>query len=69
MLTARLAREALGTDWVKLEVIGDERSLMPDVVELLDAAATLVADDFTVLPYTTDDRWWHGAWSTSGVPR
>ncbi len=55
VLTARLAREALGTDWVKLEVIGDERSLMPDVVELLDAAATLVADDFTVLPYTTDD--------------
>lgn len=55
VLTARLAREALGTAWVKLEVIGDETSLMPDVVELLDAAETLVADGFTVLPYTTDD--------------
>ena len=38
VLTAQLAREALGTDWVKLEVIGDETSLMPDVVELLEAA-------------------------------
>jgi thiazole synthase len=55
VLTARLAREALGTSWVKLEVIGDETSLMPDVVELLDAAATLVRDGFTVLPYTTTD--------------
>ncbi|GCD90847.1 thiazole synthase [Nocardioides sp. LS1] len=55
VLTARLTREALGTDWVKLEVIGDERSLLPDAVELLDAAATLVRDGFTVLPYTTDD--------------
>jgi thiazole synthase len=55
VLTARLAREALGTDWVKLEVIGDERSLLPDAVELLAAAAALVRDGFTVLPYTTDD--------------
>lgn len=55
VLTARLAREALGTTWVKLEVIGDEVSLMPDAVELLEAAATLVSDDFVVLPYTTDD--------------
>ncbi|MDP3894712.1 thiazole synthase [Nocardioides sp.] len=55
VLTAQLAREALGTDWVKLEVIGDETSLMPDGVELLDAATTLVRDGFTVLPYTTDD--------------
>lgn len=55
VLTARLAREALGTDWVKLEVIGDETSLMPDVVELLEAAEQLVADGFTVLPYTTAD--------------
>jgi thiazole synthase len=53
--TARLAREALGTPLVKLEVIGDERSLLPDVVGLLDAAATLVDDGFTVLPYTTAD--------------
>ncbi|WP_431952467.1 thiazole synthase [Actinacidiphila sp. bgisy167] len=55
VLTARLAREALGTDWVKLEVIADERTLLPDPVELLDAAETLVEDGFTVLPYTNDD--------------
>ena len=53
--TARLAREALGTDWVKLEVIGDDRTLLPDASELLEAAEELVADGFTVLPYTTDD--------------
>jgi thiazole synthase len=53
--TAQLAREAFGTDWVKLEVIGDERTLLPDPTELLDAAETLVADGFTVLPYTNDD--------------
>jgi thiazole synthase len=53
--TARLAREALGTDWVKLEVIGDDRTLLPDPAELLDAAETLVGDGFTVLPYTSDD--------------
>jgi len=52
---ARLAREALGTGWVKLEVIADERTLLPDGVELLVAAEQLVADGFTVLPYTTDD--------------
>ena len=55
VLTAELAREALETDWVKLEVIGDETSLMPDAVELLDAAETLVQQGFTVLPYTTAD--------------
>jgi thiazole synthase len=55
VLTARLAREALGTDWVKLEVVADDRTLLPDPVELLDAAHTLVADGFTVLPYTNDD--------------
>ncbi len=53
--TARLAREALGTEWVKLEVIGDDRTLLPDAAELLDAAETLVGDGFTVLPYTNDD--------------
>jgi thiazole synthase len=53
--TARLAREALGTDMVKLEVIGDDRTLLPDPAELLEAAETLVADGFTVLPYTNDD--------------
>ncbi|ARF54916.1 thiazole synthase [Streptomyces gilvosporeus] len=55
VLTARLAREALGTDWIKLEVVADERTLLPDPVELLDAAETLVDDGFTVLPYTNDD--------------
>ena len=53
--TARLAREALGTSWVKLEVIGDDRTLLPDPSELLEAAETLVAEGFTVLPYTSDD--------------
>jgi len=52
---AHLAREAFGTDWVKLEVIGDERTLLPDAVELVSAAEKLVADGFTVLPYTNDD--------------
>ncbi|HSD78801.1 MAG TPA: thiazole synthase [Solirubrobacteraceae bacterium] len=55
VLTARLAREAFGTDWVKLEVIGDERTLLPDAPELLLAAEQLVDDGFTVLPYTNDD--------------
>jgi thiazole synthase len=53
--TAKLAREAFGTEWIKLEVIGDDRTLYPDAVELLDAAEQLVADGFTVLPYTNDD--------------
>jgi len=53
--TARLAREALETSWVKLEVIADERTLLPDPIELLDAAEQLVDDGFTILPYTNDD--------------
>jgi thiazole synthase len=55
VLTAKLAREAFGTDWVKLEVVGDDRSLLPDTVELLVAAEQLAEDGFVVLPYTTDD--------------
>lgn len=55
VLTARLAREAFETSWVKLEVIGDDDTLLPDPVELLDAAERLVADGFTVLAYTSDD--------------
>ena len=55
VLTAQLAREALGADLVKLEVIGDDRTLFPDVENLLPAAAELVKDGFTVLPYTNDD--------------
>ncbi len=53
--TARLAREALDTSWVKVEVIADERTLLPDPIELLDACEQLVDDGFTVLPYTNDD--------------
>jgi thiazole synthase len=55
VLTAQLAREALDTDWIKLEVIGDRETLYPDVPEMLRAAGELVADGFKVLPYTTDD--------------
>jgi len=55
VLTAQLAREALGTDWVKLELIGDRETLYPDVAQLVEAAETLVKDGFTVLPYCNDD--------------
>jgi thiazole synthase len=55
VLTAKLAREAFSTDWIKLEVIGDEDTLMPDAPELLAAAEQLVDEGFVVLPYTTDD--------------
>jgi thiazole synthase len=55
VLTARLAREALETSWIKLEVVADERTLLPDPIELLDAAQQLVDDGFVVLPYTNDD--------------
>lgn len=55
VLTAQLAREALETNWVKLEVIGDDDTLFPDVPELLKAAEQLLADDFIVLPYCNDD--------------
>jgi len=55
VLTAQLAREALDTDWVKLEVIGDDETLFPDIPELLKAAEQLIADGFRVLPYCNDD--------------
>ena len=55
VLTAKLTREAFATDWIKLEVIGDDRTLLPDTGELLTAAEQLVQDGFVVLPYTTDD--------------
>ena len=55
ILTAQLAREAFETDWVKLEVIGDDRTLLPDASELLDAAEALVGEGFVVLPYSNDD--------------
>ncbi len=55
VLTAKLAREAFETDWIKLEVIGDDRTLLPDVAELLVAAEQLCEEGFVVLPYTSDD--------------
>jgi thiazole synthase len=55
VLTAKLAREALQTNWVKVEVVADERTLLPDGVELLAACERLVDDGFVVLPYTNDD--------------
>jgi len=55
VLTAQLAAEALETTWVKLEVIGDDQTLFPDVEQLLSATATLIKDGFTVLPYCNDD--------------
>lgn len=55
VLTAQLAREALGTSWLKLEVIADDRTLLPDAIELVRAAEQLVDDGFVVLPYTNDD--------------
>ncbi len=55
VVTARLARELLGTDLIKLEVIGDQRTLFPDIEGTLEAARILVEDGFTVLPYCLDD--------------
>ncbi len=55
VLTAELAREALGTNWIKLEVIGDDETLFPDVEQLLPAAEELVKKGFIVLPYCNDD--------------
>ena len=53
--TARLAREALETDWIKLEVIGDKVTLLPDNEQTLEAARILVKEGFIVLPYFSDD--------------
>ncbi|WP_245861159.1 thiazole synthase [Microbacterium aurantiacum] len=55
VLVAELAREAFETDWVKLEVIADEDTLLPDAVELVDATEQLVQRGFTVFAYTNDD--------------
>ncbi|KAB1504005.1 thiazole synthase [Corynebacterium sp. 320] len=55
VLTAQLAREALGTTWVKVEVIADDHTLLPDVLETVDATELLVNEGFTVLAYTSDD--------------
>ena len=68
--TARLGREAGLSNWVKLEVIGDERTLFPDNEALLVATRELVKEDFVVLPYTNDDPRRvpkaRGGWSVSG---
>ena len=53
--TAQMAREVFGTDWIKLEVIGDEDTLQPDVFGLVEAAHVLVGDGFCVFPYMTED--------------
>jgi thiazole synthase len=53
--TAQMARELFGTDWIKLEVIGNDDTLQPDLFGLVDAAAALSADGFKVFPYTTED--------------
>lgn len=55
ILTARMAREVFGTNWVKLEVIGHQDTLQPDVFALVEAARILSEDGFNVFPYTTDD--------------
>ena len=69
VLTARLAREAFATDWIKLEVIGDEDTLLPDAPELLRAAEELVDDGFVVLPTRPTIPCWRAAWPTSAAPR
>jgi len=53
--TAHMAREVFGTSWIKLEVIGEDDTLQPDVFGLVEAARTLIADGFEVFPYTTED--------------
>lgn len=55
VLTAQLARDALATDWLKLEVVADDDTLLPDPIELLDAAERLVGEGFKVFAYTNDD--------------
>lgn len=55
IVTARLARELFGTHWVKLEVIGDDMNLQPNIFELVEAARTLVQEGFEVFPYCTED--------------
>ena len=55
ILTARMARELFKTNWIKLEVIGDEHTLLPDPIALIEATETLLADGFEVFPYCTDD--------------
>ncbi len=69
VLTAKLAREAFDTDWIKLEVIGDEDTLLPDAVELLDAAEQLCDQGFVVLPTPTTIPCWPVGSSRPVAPR
>ncbi|MDX8525930.1 thiazole synthase [Mesorhizobium sp. MSK_1335] len=55
VMTARMAREVFGTNWIKLEVIGNHDTLQPDVFGLVEAARILASEGFEVFPYTTDD--------------
>lgn len=55
LTTAQMAREVFGTPWIKLELIGDDYTLQPDTLHLVDAAAQLIRDGFKVLPYCTED--------------
>ena len=67
--TAKLAREAFETNWIKLEVIADEDTLLPDGAELLVAAEQLIDDGFVVLPYANDDPVLAGVSRISAAPR
>ena len=69
ILTAELAREALETNWVKLELIGDRELLYPDVEQLVHAAEELVRKGFTVLPYCNEDRLPVKSWPMSDAQR
>src|SRR5262249_40884642 len=67
VLTAELAREALDTNWIKVEVIGDRELLYPDTDELIRATETLVAKGFVVLPYCTEAGWVCGRRAAAGA--
>jgi thiazole synthase len=69
VLTARLAREALGTAWVKLEVIADERTLLPDPIETYDAAERLWPTASWCSPTSATTPRWHAAWNRPAAPR
>ena len=69
VLTAKLAREALGTDWVKLEVIADERTLLPDPVELLTRPSSWSPTGSRCCRTPTTTRCWPGGWSRRAAPR
>ena len=69
VLTAQLAREALQTDWIKLEVIGDERSLLPDAVELVCPLSNWSTTVSSCWPTPPTIRYWPGVWKMPAAPR